>query len=199
MIISCETELVWMPHDPIDDPHWYVWWFDACRFYPKLLGWLHWPWWRHQWKHFSRYWRFVQGIHRSPVKSPHKGQWRGALTLSLIRAWINGWVNNCEAGDLRRHRAHYDVNVMTGAITRLFKWKTFVQYELIIYMYMALSSILCMTGGSMHVLVMGAIFVCSGTCNNSGAWVTNKFMTKSILIRKYLLIDFWLPQIRGHV
>ena len=29
-----------------------------------------------------------------------------------ICAWINGWVNNGEAGDLRRHRAHYDVNVM---------------------------------------------------------------------------------------
>ena len=24
----------------------------------------------------------------------------------------NGWVNNCEAGDLRRQRAHYDVIVM---------------------------------------------------------------------------------------
>ena len=23
--------------------------------------------------------------------------------------WINGWVNNGDAGDLRRHRAHYDV------------------------------------------------------------------------------------------
>ena len=23
--------------------------------------------------------------------------------------WINGWVNNGEAGDLRRHRSHYDV------------------------------------------------------------------------------------------
>ena len=22
--------------------------------------------------------------------------------------WINGWINNREAGDLRRHRAHYD-------------------------------------------------------------------------------------------
>ena len=27
---------------------------------------------------------------------------------------INGWVNNDEAGDLRRHRAHYDVTVMIG-------------------------------------------------------------------------------------
>ena len=32
--------------------------------------------------------------------------------FSLICAWINGWVNNGEAGDLKRHRAHYDVTVM---------------------------------------------------------------------------------------
>ena len=32
--------------------------------------------------------------------------------FSLICAWINNWVNNREAGDLRRHRAHYDVIVM---------------------------------------------------------------------------------------
>ena len=49
---------------------------------------------------------------RSPVNSPHKGQWRGALMFSLICVWINGWVNNREAGDLRRYRTHYDVIVM---------------------------------------------------------------------------------------
>ena len=65
-----------------------------------------------KWKHFPRYWPFVRGIHRSAVNSPHKGQWRGALMFSLISAWINGWVNIGEAGDLRRHRAHYDVTVM---------------------------------------------------------------------------------------
>ena len=68
-----------------------------------------------KWKQFPRYWLFVRGIHRSPVNSPHKGQWRGALMFSLICAWINGWVNNREAGDLRRHRAHHDVTVMNGA------------------------------------------------------------------------------------
>ena len=52
------------------------------------------------------------GIHQSPVNSPHKGQWREALMFSLICSWLNTWVNNCEAGDLRRHRAHYDVIVM---------------------------------------------------------------------------------------
>ena len=65
-----------------------------------------------KWKHFPRYWPFVRGIHRSPVNSPHNGQWRGALMFSLICVWINGWVNNREAGDLRRYRAHYYVNVM---------------------------------------------------------------------------------------
>ena len=66
-----------------------------------------------KWKHFQRYWSFVRGIHRSRVDSPHKGQWRGTLMLSLICAWINDWVNKRGAGDLRRHRAHYDVIVMS--------------------------------------------------------------------------------------
>ena len=35
-----------------------------------------------KWKHYPRYWPFVRGIHRSPVNSPHKGQWRGALMFS---------------------------------------------------------------------------------------------------------------------
>ena len=65
-----------------------------------------------KWKHFPRDWPFVWGIHRSPVNSPHKGQWRRALMFSLICVWINGWVNNRDSGDLRRHRAHYDVIVM---------------------------------------------------------------------------------------
>ena len=64
-----------------------------------------------KWKHFLCYWPFVRGIHWSPVNSPHKGQWRGAL-IFFICAWINGWVNNREAGNLGRHRGHYDVIVM---------------------------------------------------------------------------------------
>ena len=37
---------------------------------------------------------------------PHKGQWHGDLTFSLICAWTNDWANNRDAGDLRRHRTH---------------------------------------------------------------------------------------------
>ena len=34
-----------------------------------------------KWKHFLRNWPFVRGIHRSPVNSPHKGQWSGAFDV----------------------------------------------------------------------------------------------------------------------
>ena len=69
--------------------------------------------WRHQMETLSALLAIVRGIHRSPVNSPHKGQWRGALMFSLICTWINGWVNNGEAGDLRRHRDHFDVIVLS--------------------------------------------------------------------------------------
>ena len=45
-----------------------------------------------KWKYFPRNWPFVQGIHRS---------------------------NNREAGDLRRHRAHYDVIVKWGHSSKI--------------------------------------------------------------------------------
>ena len=69
-------------------------------------------WWRHQVETFFALLAICAGIHRSPVNSPHKGQWRGALMFSLICAWINGWVNNRVAGDLIRHRAYYDIIVI---------------------------------------------------------------------------------------
>ena len=87
---------------------------SMSNWYPELLS--------HddviKWKYFPRYWPFERGIHRSPVNSPHKGQWRGALMFSLICTWINGRVNNREAGDLRRHRAHYDVSVIYSPLSQ---------------------------------------------------------------------------------
>ena len=66
-----------------------------------------------KWKHFQCYWPFVWGIHWSPVNSPHKVQWCRALIFSLIFILTNGWVHNWDACDLRCHRSHYDVTVMT--------------------------------------------------------------------------------------
>ena len=65
-----------------------------------------------KWKYFPRYRPFVRRIHRSLVNSLHKGKWRGALTFLWICAWTNSWANNGDAGDLKRHRAYYDVIVM---------------------------------------------------------------------------------------
>ena len=56
-------------------------------------------WWRHQMETFSALLAICVG--NSPVNSPHKGQWRGALTFSYICVWITCWVNSHEAGDLR--------------------------------------------------------------------------------------------------
>ena len=58
------------------------------------------PWWRHQMETFSA------------LLALWVGQWSRALMFSLVCAWINGWVNNREAGDLRHHRAQYDVTVI---------------------------------------------------------------------------------------
>ena len=57
-----------------------------------------------KWKHFPRYF-FVRGIHsQRPVA------W--SFDASLICAWTDGYGNNQDAGELRRHRTHYDVTVM---------------------------------------------------------------------------------------
>ena len=57
-----------------------------------------------KWKHFPRNCPFVRGIHRS--------RWIPHTKASDAELWINGWVNNREAGDLRSHRGHHDVNVI---------------------------------------------------------------------------------------
>ena len=79
-----------------------------------LIGWVHIQ--NHndviKWKHFPCYWPFVRGVHWSSMDSSHKSQWRGALKFPLICAWTNDWANNRDAGDLRRHRAHYNVKIM---------------------------------------------------------------------------------------
>ena len=93
------------------------------RLWSQWRSFLYSNWWLYddviKWKYFPRYWPFLRGIHRPTVNSPHKGQCRGALMFSLVCAWMNGSVKNREAGDLRRHRAHYYVIVMS-------KWRTFL-------------------------------------------------------------------------
>ena len=75
-------------------------------------------WWRHQMETFFALLALCEGDHRSPVDSPDKGQWHGALMFSLISAWTSNWANNRDVGDLRRHRPHYDVTLMNNGVYR---------------------------------------------------------------------------------
>ena len=69
-----------------------------------------------KWKHFPRYWPFVRGIHRPPVNSPHKGQWRGALMFFFylrlnkrLRKQSWGWWFETLSHPLWRHcNDHWD-------------------------------------------------------------------------------------------
>ena len=51
-------------------------------------------------------------------KSPVTGEFPTQMPVmrdfdvSLICTWINGLVNNRDVGDLRRYRAHYDIDVI---------------------------------------------------------------------------------------
>ena len=109
--------------------------FDCSEKKKEIAKLIPGPWWRHQMEAFPHYWPFVKGIHRSPADSPHKGQWRGVLMFSLICAEINGWgwANSREAGDLRRHRAHYNVTV----VIRQGAWQLLIKFSKldIIYIY----------------------------------------------------------------
>ena len=106
LLYGCHTDSFWPEKDPSHPSkyggsgghRWDIFW----NYHDDVI----------KWKHFPRHWPFVRGIHRWPVNSPQKGRWRGALMFSMIYAWRNSWVNNRDAGDLRRHRAHYDVNVV---------------------------------------------------------------------------------------
>ena len=75
-----------------------------------------------KWRHFPHYWPFVWGIHRSPVDSRHKGEWRGALMFYLINKRLskqsrNRWLEtpsrllwrHCNDNAYRPSAVHYDI------------------------------------------------------------------------------------------
>ena len=69
-------------------------------------------WWRYQMETFSAILALCEGNHRSPMDSPHKGQWCG----TLMCARTNGCTYNWDAGELRLHCAHHDVTlIISGA------------------------------------------------------------------------------------
>ena len=82
-------------------------------------------WWRHRLETFSALLAICAG--NSPVTGEFQRPVMRSFDVSLIWVSINGWVNKGEAGDLRRHRAHYDVTVMSWNISNIFRtiWTQF--------------------------------------------------------------------------
>ena len=99
-------------------------------------------WWRHQMETFSALLAICGGIHRSPVNSPHKGQWRGALTFPLI--WLNrqlskqswGWWFETPSCSLWRHcnekmtsNGSWCIGIkgeMSGTVCVTFTWDIYI-------------------------------------------------------------------------
>ena len=81
--------------------------FECCSHTQRYKA----TWWRHQIETFSALLAICAG--NSPVPGEFPAQ--SPVTRSFhvfFDLRIKDWVNNGKAGDLRRHRAHYDVIVM---------------------------------------------------------------------------------------
>ena len=89
-----------------------VWLHASNGFENKVI-----TWWRHQMETISALLALCEGNSPATGEFPSQSQRRGALMFFFICAWTNGWVNNRDAGDLRRHRAHYDITVMYSDVT----------------------------------------------------------------------------------
>ena len=100
------------------------------------------------------------GIHRSPVNSPHKGQWRRALMFSLICSWINVWVNNGEAGDLRRHRAHYDFIVMNQCRRIVLTSMLYKTLQIVVFIKLFLPCPRYLTADRLSLIQMVCLCIC---------------------------------------
>ena len=100
-----------------------VWQSTLLKLSSELYQWCHSvfrQWYHMAMKPFTRSLKMYHGMDKSCWR--HEMETFSALlaicagNLPVISefscTWINGWVNNNEAGYLRRHHAHYDVNVM---------------------------------------------------------------------------------------
>ena len=83
-------------------------------------------WWRHQMVTFFALLALLCGEFTGHWWYPLTKASDAELWCFLWSApWINGWLNNREAGDLRRHSAHYDVIVMAETISYMaYRFKT---------------------------------------------------------------------------
>ena len=86
-----------------------------------------------KWKRFPRYWPSVRGIHRSPVNSPHKGQWRGAfffydlrLNKQLSKQSCNWWFETPSRSLWRHCNVYIFLNNFTVFLTNYIHSRCFL-------------------------------------------------------------------------
>ena len=107
-------------------------------------------WWRHQMEAFSAILALCAG--NSPVNGEFPAQRPVTRSFDFFfdLRWINGWVNNHEAGDVRRHRAHYDVNVMRSIVLLQGYWEHMVLIRIHDLFYVVLLTALALGGFEWH-------------------------------------------------
>ena len=83
-----------------------------------------------KWKHFPCYWPFIWGVHQSPVNSPHKGQWCGALMgffYLCLNKWLSKlsgvWLSVVPLSSLWHHRNVAVTKPNTSCEILLYLWK----------------------------------------------------------------------------
>ena len=86
-----------------------------ARLFPHQL--LMRTWWRHQMETISTLLALCAGD--SPFTGEHPSDRPVTRSFGVfIDVWTNGWANSLDAGDLRRHRAQYDVTVMRSLLAK---------------------------------------------------------------------------------
>ena len=131
-------------------------------------------WWRHQMETFSASLALCEGNPSvvGGIPSQRPVTWSFGVFFSLIWAWTNDWANNRNAGDLRRHRAHYDVIIMSVAhrrvqfnkhVSTLSHWVPSGRHKNTIYFFTYLSEYQCVSSRRMK-LYFFLLFDCVRYC-----------------------------------
>ena len=102
-------------------------------------------WWRHQMETFSALLAIFAGNSPVPSELPTQRPVKRSFDVFFDLRPNNGWVNNREAGGLRRHRAHYDVNVM-GSHFKISTMNPGVFLKYFQTTLVSLRNIFCLTG-----------------------------------------------------
>ena len=120
-----------------------------------------------KWKHFPRYWPIVRGIHQSPMNSPHKGQWRGALTWRDVTRSFDVFFDMCHdkrpSKQSRRRRFEtLSCSLLRHCNGNTFSWR---DYSASLIRRLALTCVICNSCFHSHLVhIDSKIKLCLQSC-----------------------------------